>query len=85
MITSLIYIFSILSQLNYFVNTIARGESAVGYLKYNEADLQDLDMILDPGIDGLEADNEILKLNPNLHLKDNTRTAIQSPKSCCQD
>ncbi len=54
---------TILSQLNYSVNTVACGEAAVEYIKHNEADLLVLDMILDPGIDGLETYKEILKLN----------------------
>jgi CheY-like chemotaxis protein len=53
----------ILSQLNYSVNTVACGEAAVEYIKHNEADLLVLDMIMDPGIDGLKTYKEILKLN----------------------
>ena len=54
----------ILSQLNYSVNTVGSGEAAVEYIKKNKADLLVLDMIMDPGIDGLETYKEILKLNP---------------------
>ena len=54
---------TILSQLNYSVDTVACGEAAVEYIKHNEADLLVLDMIMDPGIDGLETYKEILKLN----------------------
>jgi PAS domain S-box-containing protein len=54
---------TILSQLNYSVNTVACGEAAVEYIKNNKADLLVLDMIMDPGIDGLETYKEILKLN----------------------
>jgi CheY-like chemotaxis protein len=54
---------TILSQLNYSVDTVACGEAAVEYIKQNEADLLVLDMIMDPGIDGLETYKEILKLN----------------------
>jgi PAS domain S-box-containing protein len=54
----------ILSQLNYSVNTVGSGEAAVEYMKNNNADLLVLDMIMDPGIDGLETYKEILKLNP---------------------
>jgi PAS domain S-box-containing protein len=53
---------SILSQLNYSVDTVACGEAAVEYIKRNETDLLVLDMIMDPGIDGLETYKEILKL-----------------------
>jgi two-component system cell cycle sensor histidine kinase/response regulator CckA len=55
---------TILSQLNYSVNTVACGEAAVEYIKNNTADLLVFDMIMDPGIDGLETYKEILKLNP---------------------
>jgi PAS domain S-box-containing protein len=55
---------TILSQLNYSVNTVACGEAAVEYIKNNKADLLVFDMIMDPGIDGLETFKEILKMNP---------------------
>ena len=54
----------ILSQLNYSVDSVASGEDAVEYIKNNKADLLVLDMIMDPGIDGLETYKEILKYNP---------------------
>ncbi len=54
---------TILCQLNYSVNTVDCGEAAVEYIKNNKADLLVLDMIMDPGIDGLETYKEILKLN----------------------
>jgi PAS domain S-box-containing protein len=53
-----------LRKLNYRVNTVASGEEAIEYLKTNKADLIVLDMIMDPGIDGLETYEHILKLNP---------------------
>ena len=55
---------TILSQLNYSVNTVASGEAAVEHIKNHKADLLVFDMIMDPGIDGLETYKEILKLNP---------------------
>ena len=55
---------AILSQLNYSVETVACGEAAVEYIKNNAADLLVLDMIMEPGIDGLETYKEILKVNP---------------------
>ena len=55
---------TILSKLNYSVDTVACGEAAVEYVKNKKADLLVLDMIMDPGIDGLETYKEILKLNP---------------------
>ena len=44
----------ILKNLGYTVTTAASGENAVQYLKEKSADLLILDMIMSPGIDGLE-------------------------------
>jgi len=44
----------ILSRLGYTVDTVPSGEAAIEYLKRRAADLLVLDMIMDPGIDGLE-------------------------------
>jgi len=54
-----------LNKLHYSVNTVSSGENAVEYFKYNSADLLVLDMIMDPGIDGLETYKRILKIQPN--------------------
>ncbi|MBU0970193.1 MAG: response regulator, partial [Proteobacteria bacterium] len=45
---------TILNRLNYKVVTASSGEKAIEYLKNNTCDLILLDMIMDPGIDGLE-------------------------------
>jgi len=55
---------TILRQLNYDVATVASGEEAVRYLKENRADLIIPDMIMDPGIDGLETYERILMHTP---------------------
>ena len=55
----------LLSQLEYNVHAVASGEEAVEYLKTNKADIIVLDMIMAPGIDGLETYKKILKLHPN--------------------
>lgn len=55
---------AILSQLEYDVSTVGSGEEAVQYLTENRADLVVLDMIMDPGIDGLETYERILAYNP---------------------
>jgi PAS domain S-box-containing protein len=55
---------SILSQLGYSVNTASCGEAAVEYIKNNAVDLLILDMIMDPGIDGLETYKQILQQYP---------------------
>ena len=56
--------YEILSELSYSVTTVSKGEEAVEYLKNNAVDLLFLDMIMDPGINGLETYKEILKLHP---------------------
>jgi CheY-like chemotaxis protein len=56
---------SILAKLNYSVTSVASGEEAVAYLKNNMADLLILDMVMDPGIDGLETFRRIKKIHPN--------------------
>ncbi|MDX2441311.1 MAG: response regulator, partial [Desulfobacterales bacterium] len=56
---------NILGKLNYTVATVSSGESAVEYMENNSVDLLILDMIMDPGIDGLETYRRIVKLHPN--------------------
>jgi PAS domain S-box-containing protein len=53
-----------LKQLGYSVISVSNGEEAVAYMKGESADLLILDMIMDPGIDGLETYRKILKLHP---------------------
>ena len=54
----------ILNKLGYSVTTVSSGEEAIKDLKDNSADLLVLDMIMDPGIDGLETYKRILELHP---------------------
>lgn len=54
----------ILKKLGYTVTSVASGEEAVDYMKDNAADLLVLDMIMDPGIDGLDTYQKILALHP---------------------
>jgi nitrogen-specific signal transduction histidine kinase len=54
----------ILTQLRYEVKTASCGEEAVEYLKQNSADIVILDMIMDPGMDGLDTYRAILTVNP---------------------
>ena len=56
--------FKILIKLGYSVRSVSSGEEAVDYLKENSADLLILDMIMDPGIDGLETYKRILEIHP---------------------
>jgi CheY-like chemotaxis protein len=53
-----------LQRLNYRATAVASGEQAVEYVRRNKADLLVLDMIMDPGMDGLDTYREILKLHP---------------------
>ncbi len=53
-----------LEKLGYQVTTMTSGEEAVAYLKTHQADLVVLDMIMDPGIDGLETYRKILEIQP---------------------
>jgi CheY-like chemotaxis protein len=55
----------ILEKLGYKVISVPSGEEALSYLKENEADLLVLDMIMNPGIDGLETYKKILQLHPD--------------------
>lgn len=56
--------FRMLAKLNYNVATAESGEEAIEYMKTNKADLIVLDMIMDPGIDGLETYEKILEISP---------------------
>jgi two-component system cell cycle sensor histidine kinase/response regulator CckA len=56
--------FSILSELGYSVTTVSSGEDALDYMKNHSVDLLVLDMIMDPGMDGLVTYRKILELHP---------------------
>jgi signal transduction histidine kinase len=56
----------ILSTLGYSVSTASSGEEAVEYVKHHHVDLMVLDMIMDPGIDGLETYQSVIKLHPEM-------------------
>ncbi len=53
----------LLTKLGYSVHAVSCGEEAVEYLKTNSADLLVLDMIMDPGMDGLDTYKRILQVN----------------------
>ena len=55
----------LLTQLGYRVTVLASGEEAVDYLSVNEVDLVVLDMIMDPGMDGLDTFKRIIAYHPN--------------------
>jgi DNA-binding NarL/FixJ family response regulator len=44
--------------------SVSSGEEALSYMKDNEANLLILDMIINPGIDGLETYKKILRYHP---------------------
>ncbi|MBM9615868.1 response regulator [Desulfobulbus rhabdoformis] len=53
-----------LTKLGYTADTASSGEEAIKYLKDKSADLILLDMIMEPGIDGLETYKKILEVRP---------------------
>ena len=53
-----------LKELGYSVVSVSSGEEAVEYLKTNKVDLLVLDMIMDPGMDGLDTYKKIIEMNP---------------------
>jgi len=55
----------ILMKLGYSVLSVSSGEEAVDYMKHHSADLLVLDMIMEPGIDGLDTYKKILEIHPN--------------------
>lgn len=55
---------ALLSQLNYKVHTVGSGEAAIDFLKEKTVDILVLDMIMNPGIDGMETYSRIIKRHP---------------------
>ncbi|MCJ8499494.1 CHASE2 domain-containing protein [Desulfatitalea alkaliphila] len=53
-----------LGKLCYQVVSAANGEEAVSYMQIHEVDLLVLDMVMPPGIDGLETYRRILRIHP---------------------
>jgi PAS domain S-box-containing protein len=53
-----------LGKLNYSVTCVSGGEEAIDYLKEHKADLMVLDMIMDPGKDGLDTYRSVLEIHP---------------------
>ncbi len=54
---------TMLEKLNYTVVSVSSGEEAVEYLKQKAVDLVVLDMIMDPGMDGLDTYAKILEIH----------------------
>ncbi|MCX5827804.1 MAG: PAS domain S-box protein [Deltaproteobacteria bacterium] len=55
---------SILTDLGYNVQTVASGEEAVAFLESHSVKLLVLDMIMEPGMDGLATYRRVLEINP---------------------
>ena len=55
----------LLKELGYSVTTVPSGEKAIKYMQNNTADILMLDMIMEPGLDGLDTYKKIIKLHPN--------------------
>ncbi|MGD8366049.1 MAG: ATP-binding protein [Desulfobacterales bacterium] len=55
---------AMLGRLGYQVASVDSGEAAVAFLQKRPVDLVILDMIMDPGIDGLETYRRILQIRP---------------------
>jgi CheY-like chemotaxis protein len=53
-----------LRKLNYSATSVSSGEEALAYLKKHKADLIVLDMIMDPGMDGLDTYRNVLEICP---------------------
>ena len=53
-----------LEELGYSAVSVSSGEEAVEYLRTNKIDLLVLDMIMDPGMDGLETYRKIIEIHP---------------------
>lgn len=54
----------ILVGFGYRVATASSGEEAVAYLRRHDVDLLLMDMIMEPGMDGLDTYKEVLKIKP---------------------
>ena len=55
----------ILEKLGYTVHVVSSGEEAIGFLTQRGVDLLILDMIMDPGMSGLETYRKIIDIRPN--------------------
>jgi nitrogen-specific signal transduction histidine kinase/CheY-like chemotaxis protein len=55
---------TMLSRLGYRVNSVSGGEEALDYLRKTSVDLLVLDMLMEPGMNGLETYQKVLEINP---------------------
>ena len=56
---------NMLEELGYKVDVVPSGEAAVAWVRENSTDVLLLDMVMDPGIDGLETYRQVLALQPH--------------------
>ncbi|BBO85719.1 hypothetical protein DSCO28_62850 [Desulfosarcina ovata subsp. sediminis] len=56
---------AILTTLGYRVESVSSGEAAITHLKTHSADLLVLDMIMSPGMDGLDTYRQIIRRHPD--------------------
>jgi len=56
---------TMLAKLNYQVTSVPSGEEALAYLRQNQVDLMVLDMIMEPGLDGLDTYSKALEIRPH--------------------
>ncbi|MDM8542363.1 CHASE4 domain-containing protein [Desulfococcaceae bacterium HSG9] len=56
---------NILSELGYAVTAVSSGEEAVEFVREHKVDLLILDMIMAPGMDGLDTYQKILEIRPD--------------------
>ncbi len=56
--------YTLLASLGYQVDAAPSGEAAVAHIKEKNVDIVLLDMIMDPGMDGLQTYQKILEINP---------------------
>ena len=56
---------NLLTRLGYRAAAASSGEAALDYLRENRVDLVLLDMIMEPGMDGLETYRKILEISPS--------------------
>ncbi len=56
---------AMLEQLGYTVSAVSSGEEAIQYIKHHKTDLIVLDMIMQPGMDGMATYKRMLEINPD--------------------
>jgi PAS domain S-box-containing protein len=56
---------TMLKKLNYIVQSVSSGEEALKYTRSHAVDLVVLDMIMDPGMDGLDTYRKMLEIHPH--------------------